>query len=73
MTGRKSFLVRLPEELLEELNRWARDDLRSVNGQIEYLLKQAVLKRKGRGQAEQGTRPTEEGMGAAGEGEGRGG
>jgi len=47
MTGRKSFLVRLPEELLEELNRWARDDLRSVNGQIEYLLREAVRKRRG--------------------------
>ena len=46
MPGRKSFLVRLPEELLEELNRWARDDLRSLNGQIEYLLRQAVAKRK---------------------------
>jgi hypothetical protein len=34
MAGRKSFLVRLPEELLVELNRWARDDLRSVNGHI---------------------------------------
>ncbi|MCI0452696.1 MAG: Arc family DNA-binding protein [Candidatus Latescibacteria bacterium] len=47
MSGRKSFLVRLPEELLEELNRWARDDLRSLNGQIEYLLREAVRKRRG--------------------------
>jgi hypothetical protein len=46
MPGRKSFLVRLPEELLEELNRWARDDLRSLNGQIEYLLREAVRKRR---------------------------
>jgi hypothetical protein len=47
MPGRKSFLVRLPEELLEELNRWARDDLRSLNGQIEYLLREALRKRRG--------------------------
>lgn len=47
MSGRKSFLVRLPEELLEELTRWARDDLRSLNGQIEYLLREAMRKRRG--------------------------
>ncbi len=47
MSGRKSFLVRLPEELLEELNRWARDDLRSLNGQIEYLLRESLRKRRG--------------------------
>jgi hypothetical protein len=46
MPGRKSFLVRLPEELLEELNRWARDDLRSLNGQIEYLLREAMRQRR---------------------------
>ena len=33
--------------LWTELESWAQDELRSVNGQIEYLLKQAVLKRKG--------------------------
>lgn len=47
MSGRKSFLVRLPEELLEELTRWAHDDLRSLNGQIEFLLREAVRKRRG--------------------------
>ena len=47
MAGRKSYLVRLPEELLEQLNRWARDDLRSLNGQIEYLLRDAVRRRRG--------------------------
>jgi hypothetical protein len=48
MSGRKSYLVRLPEELLEELNRWAKDELRSLNGQIEFLLRDAVRKRRGR-------------------------
>ena len=33
--------------LWAELESWAQDELRSVNGQIEYLLKQAVAKRKG--------------------------
>ena len=39
---RKSFLLRLPPELWKELEKWAADELRSVNGQIEYLLRQAV-------------------------------
>ena len=47
MPERKSYLVRLPEELLDELNRWARDDLRSLNAQIEYLLREALRKRRG--------------------------
>lgn len=44
---RKSFLLRLPPELWKELEKWAADELRSVNGQIEYLLRQAVRRRKG--------------------------
>jgi hypothetical protein len=47
MEGRKSFLLRIDPELWRELERWAQDELRSVNGQIEFLLKQAVTKRKG--------------------------
>jgi hypothetical protein len=43
---RKSFLLRLPPELWKELEKWAADELRSVNGQIEYVLRQAVAKRK---------------------------
>ena len=46
MEGRKSFLLRIDPELWRELDRWAQDELRSVNGQIEFLLKQAVSKRK---------------------------
>jgi hypothetical protein len=46
MEGRKSFLLRIDPELWRELERWAQDELRSVNGQIEFLLKQAVAKRK---------------------------
>jgi hypothetical protein len=44
---RKSFLLRLPPELWKELEKWAADELRSVNSQIEYLLRQAVQKHKG--------------------------
>jgi hypothetical protein len=43
---RKSFLLRLPPELWKELEKWAADELRSVNGQIEYLLRQAVVRRR---------------------------
>jgi hypothetical protein len=42
---RKSFLLRLPPELWKELEKWAADELRSVNSQIEYLLRQSVAKR----------------------------
>ena len=48
MAQRKSFLIRLPEELLDELNRWAKDDLRSLNGQIEFLLRDALRKQRGK-------------------------
>ncbi len=43
---RKAFLLRVDPELWRELEAWAGDELRSVNGQIEYLLRQAVQKRK---------------------------
>lgn len=49
MSERKAFLLRMDPGLWVELESWAADELRSVNGQIEYLLKQAVAKRKGPG------------------------
>jgi hypothetical protein len=39
---RKPFLLRMDPRVLEALQRWADDDLRSLNGQIEYLLRQAL-------------------------------
>jgi hypothetical protein len=45
--ARKPFLLRIDSKLWVELETWAQDELRSVNGQIEYLLRQAVQKRKG--------------------------
>ena len=42
MTARESFLLRTNPKVLEALRRWARDELRSVNGQIEYVLRRAL-------------------------------
>ena len=50
MAERKAFLLRLPVDLLDDLQLWARDDLRSLNAQIEYVLRDA-LKRRGRSKA----------------------
>ncbi len=45
---KKAFLLRISPELWAELNRWAGDELRSVNGQIEYILRRAVEERRGK-------------------------
>ena len=42
MANRESFLLRMDPGILEALRRWSRDELRSVNGQIEYLLRRAL-------------------------------
>jgi hypothetical protein len=39
---RKPFLLRIDPQVLEALQRWAADELRSVNGQVEYLLREAL-------------------------------
>lgn len=44
---RKAFLLRIDPKLWAELEAWAQSELRSVNGQVEYLLRSAVQKRKG--------------------------
>ena len=43
---RKTFLLRINPKLWAEIESWAQEDLRSVNGQIEFLLKQAVARRR---------------------------
>ena len=43
---RKQIVLRLPESLWREIARWAEEDFRSINGQIEYLLTESVRKRK---------------------------
>jgi hypothetical protein len=42
MGERRPFLLRVDPRLLDALQRWANDDLRSLNGQIEFLLRRAV-------------------------------
>ncbi|MEY2935023.1 MAG: hypothetical protein RL033_5772 [Pseudomonadota bacterium] len=42
MAERKPFLLRMDPAVLEALSRWAADDLRSLNGQIEFLLRRAL-------------------------------
>jgi hypothetical protein len=51
MAERKAFLLRVDPRLLEALQRWADDDLRSLNGQIEFLLRR-VLTEAGRAAAD---------------------
>ncbi len=46
MSERKAFLLRINPQLWEELNRWAAQEFRSVNGQIELILQRAVDERK---------------------------
>jgi len=64
---RKQFLLRIDPALWRELERWAADDLRSVNAQVEWLLRDAVRARRGgsaAARADQGRAPA--GDGAAG-------
>lgn len=46
--SKKAILLRISPELWESLNGWARDELRSVNAQIEYVLREAVRRRNPR-------------------------
>ena len=48
MAEKKPILLRISHELWEQLQRWAEDDLRSLNGQIEYILREAARKRTGK-------------------------
>jgi hypothetical protein len=57
MADRKPFLLRIDREVLEAVQRWADDDLRSLNGQIEFVLRTALresgrVKEPGRRRAE---------------------
>jgi hypothetical protein len=44
--GKKQIPLRVSDKLYAELVKWAEDDFRSINGQIEYLLTESVKKRK---------------------------
>jgi hypothetical protein len=57
MAQRKPFLLRIDPAVFEALQRWAADDLRSLNGQIEFLLRRALTER-GRTKPEEPPPPT---------------
>ena len=65
MAERKSFLLRIDPELLDKIQRWANDDLRSLNGQIEFLLRRA-LRESGRETARERDASGERSMGPSG-------
>ena len=54
MSVKKNFVLRMDEEMYKALEKWAADEFRSVNGQIEWLLDKA-LKETGRGKNSQKT------------------
>ena len=51
MAARKQFLLRIDPQVWADVEKWAADELRSVNAQVEYLLREALRKRKGVGGA----------------------
>jgi hypothetical protein len=59
MAERKSFLLRIDGKVLDALKKWADDDLRSLNGQIEFILRQ-TLKDRGRLKAAPNEPPEDE-------------
>jgi len=65
LTDRKAFLLRVDPAVLEALQRWANDDLRSLNGQIEFILRRS-LQAEGRWKE-----PKDRGPGRAGSAGGR--
>jgi hypothetical protein len=46
MAEKKAFVLRVNPEMLKELETWAQQDFRSLNGQIEYLLSEAIKKQR---------------------------
>jgi hypothetical protein len=44
MAARKAFALRMDEKILSAMHRWANDDLRSLNAQIEFVLREALRK-----------------------------
>lgn len=48
MAQKKAIILRIDPKLWKDLNIWAKDELRSLNGQVEYVLREAVKKRTGK-------------------------
>jgi len=65
VADRKAFLLRIDPAVLDALQRWANDDLRSLNGQIEFVLRRALQREgrapKARGRPSSGTPPPGDG------------
>lgn len=67
MAERKSFLLRVDGNVLDGLRKWADDELRSLNGQIEFILRDALRKRgRLREPADEGPPPDAEADSTAG-------
>jgi hypothetical protein len=47
VAARKQYLLRIDPDLWAEVEKWAADELRSVNAQVEYILRDAVRRRRG--------------------------
>ena len=58
MATRKQFLLRIDPEVWADVEKWAADELRSVNAQVEYVLREAVRKRRGGGASDAAPPPT---------------
>jgi hypothetical protein len=54
MAEKKAFVLRINPETLKELQKWADDEFRSVNGQIEYLLQKAIAEQRKKGSQKSG-------------------
>lgn len=52
----KKFLLRLPPRVFDELRRWAEQEMRSINGQIDWILRAALRERLGRDPVEDGAK-----------------
>jgi len=55
MAARKNFPLRMSVDIYAAIERWAADDFRSVNGQIEYILRQALIRNGRLGKETAGT------------------
>ena len=64
MAERKPFLLRMDPAVLDALQKWASDDLRSLNGQIEFVLRRA-LQQQGRGPSSEGSAKKKKAGGAS--------
>jgi hypothetical protein len=64
LATRKQFLLRIDPEIWADVEKWAADELRSVNAQVEFLLREAIKKRRG-GRADEARPPSKSPSGGA--------